>query len=147
MARGTATAPWTCWNSKGPGASRALRRLERGFGLAAELPVHANTGNEEVGVVVFAEAEAAAGAADRGAGVRHADDAVAEEVVIVVVVPADPQPFELDRQVVGPGVLDAGTENPAGVVVAVLAEEPAGADRRTGQRCTRADVERRRKLG
>src|SRR5215203_3891788 len=91
--------------------------VELQFGLQAKLIVEANAGNEELVVVVVVAAEEGV-AADRSTGVRHADDAVAEaEVVVVVLVHADPQPFELDRQVVGPSVLDTAAEHPAGVVV------------------------------
>src|SRR5918911_2229323 len=102
--------------------------------LRAELVVDADAGDEEVVVVVVAPEQAEARAADRSAGVRHADDVVAEEAVVVVVVEVDPQAFELDRQVVGPGVLDTAAEHPADVVVVVAPEEPAGPDPRAERR-------------
>src|SRR5215207_6854207 len=58
------------------------------------------------------------------------------------------KPSSLTGQVVGPGVLDAGAEHPAGVVAVALAEESAAVpDKRAGQGRPGADVERRRKLG
>ena len=71
-----------------------------------------------------------------------------EVVVVAAVVHADPQAFELDGQVVGPGVLDTGAEHPAGVVAVALAEDSVAVrDKRAGQGRPGADVERRRKLG
>src|SRR5215207_4649082 len=129
---------------KGPGLRRALSIRSR-FGLvAAELVVDADAGDKELIVAAGRRREHVA--ADRSTGVRHADDAVAEAEVVAVAVHADPQPFELDGQVIGPGVLDTGAEHPPDVVAAVIAEERAIADRGSEHGRCGTDVERCRKL-
>jgi hypothetical protein len=110
----------------------------------AELVVEADAGDKELVVAAGRRREHVA--ADRSTGVRHADDAVAEAEVVALAVHADPQPFELDGQVVGPGILDTGAENPAGVVAAAMAEECAIANRGSDHGRRGTDVERRRKL-
>jgi hypothetical protein len=53
------------------------------------------------------------------------------------------KPSSLTGQVVGPGVLDAGAEHPAGVVAVALAEESAAVpDKRAGQGRPGADAYR-----
>src|SRR3954451_2441236 len=106
---------------KGTGMCRALQQSTYLRLVAAELVVEADAGDKELVVAAGRRREHVA--ADRSTGVRHADDAVAEAEVVALAVHADPQPFELDGQVVGPGILDTGAENPAGVVAAAMAEE------------------------
>src|SRR3954454_13054122 len=122
----------------GPFSSRLI------FGLQAELIDEANTGDKELVVAAGRRREHVA--ADRSTGVRHADDAVAESEVVALAVHADPQPFELDGEVIGPGVLDTGAEHPPNVVAAGTAEERAIADRGPNHGRRRTDVERCRKL-
>ena len=110
------------------------------FGLvAAELVVETDAGDKELVVAAGRRREHVA--ADRSTGVRHADDAVAEAEVVALAVHTDPQPFELDGQVVGPGILDTGAENPAGVVAAAIAEECAIANRGSDHGRRGTDVE------
>ena len=87
-----------------------LTKRARLAGLPAKLIVDADAGDKELVVAAGRGREYVA--ADRSTGVRHADDAVAEAEVVAVAVNADPQPFELDGQVIGPGVLDTGAEHP-----------------------------------
>src|SRR3954471_13488761 len=117
---------------KRPGARPGLRVDHRSLGLEqTEAVVEAGAEQPDV-----AAARAAVAGVEgvrrqhRRAGVGYADDLGAESEAVVVVAVAvpeqQPHALKLDAEVVGPGVLDAGTDcgPEVAVVVVPIANEP-----------------------